>query len=169
MGLGGMIGNLLQQYATSQSAPAAADQHFDQVAQAVDHSSLSSALGSMMQSAETPEFGEIVGQLFQNGNADQKASMLNAILANAGPQVLSQLSGLLPGVTSGATVTPAQAQAIPPEAVTQIAAHAEKHDPSIIDRMSNVYASHPTLVKALGTGAMIVALREVAKKFAPQS
>ncbi len=123
----------------------------------------------MMQSAETPEFGEIVGQLFQNGNADQKASMLNAILANAGPQVLSQLSGLLPGVTSGATVTPAQAQAIPPEAVTQIAAHAEKHDPSIIDRMSNVYASHPTLVKALGTGAMIVALREVAKKFAPQS
>jgi hypothetical protein len=170
MGLGGIIGSLLQQYSGSAAAaPEAAEQHFDQVAQSADTSSLSSAIGSMMRSSETPAFGQIVGQLFQNGNGDQKASMLNTMLAGAAPGVLSQLSGLIPGFGAGSTVSPAQAQAIPPDAVTNIAAHAEQHDPSIVDKMSAVYAAHPTLVKTLGTGAMIIALREMAKQFTPNS
>jgi len=170
MGLSGMLGSLLQQYAggaaaAAAPAPEAANQHFDQVAQHLDPSALASSLGAMMRSSDTPAFGNIVGQLFGNGNGDQKASMLNTLLAGAAPGVLSQLSGLVPGLTGGGTITPQQAQAIPAEAVTQMAAQAEKHNPSIVDEMSSVYAAHPGLVKTLGTGAMMIALREVAKKY----
>ena len=169
MNLSAMLGTLLQNY-TGDGAPAdhdAAHQHFDGVAQAVDRSSLASAFGSMMRSSETPAFGQIAGQLFGSGSGDQKASMLNALLAGAGPGLLGQLATMVPGLAPGGTVSATQAQAIPADAVTQIAAQAEKHDPSIVDRMSSVYAEHPTLVKALGTGAMIVALREIAKRYTP--
>jgi len=164
MGLSGMIGSLLQQYAGGGTS-GAPDQHFDQVAQGVDQSTLASGIGAMMRSAETPAFGQIVGQLFTNGNGDQKASMLNTLLAAGAPGVLSKLSSLVPGLTGGGTISPEQAQALPPEAVTQIAAQAEKHNPSILDKMSSVYAAHPALVKTLGASAMIVALREIGKKY----
>jgi hypothetical protein len=91
--------------------------------------------------------------------------MLNTLLAAGAPGVLSRLSSLVPGLTGGGTISPEQAQALPPEAVTQIAAQAEKHNPSILDKMSSVYAAHPALVKTLGASAMIVALREIGKKY----
>ncbi|MEP7353170.1 MAG: hypothetical protein ABI824_08070 [Acidobacteriota bacterium] len=170
MGLSGMLGSLLQQYTGGAAADhGVADQHFDQVTQGMDHSSLASAISGMLRSSETPAFGQMTGQVFQNGNPDQKASMLNTMLAGAAPLVLSQLAHLIPGLGAGGTVSTAQAEAIPPSVVTEIAAQAEQHDPSIIDKMSSIYAAHPTLVKTLGTGAMIVALREMAKKFTPQA
>ena len=165
----GMLGGLLQQYAGGRPASAAsAHDHFDQVAQGVDSSSLSSAIGSMMRSSDTPAFGQIAGQLFGSGDAGQKATMLNTLLAGAGPAALSQLAGIIPGFAANSAITPEQAQAVPPETVSQIAAHAEQHDPSILDRMSSVYAAHPTLVKTLGTGAMIIAMRELAKAMGPK-
>jgi|GEM_PF-241641 len=157
-----VIGGLLKQYTDGGAvALGAAEQHFHQVAQGVDQASLSSALGGMMRSAETPAFGQIVGQLFQNGSGDQNASMLNTLLAGAGPGLLSQLSGLIPGLGAGGTVTAEQAAAVPADAITQVAAHAEQHDPLMIDKMSKVYAAHPTLVKTLGATAMFIALREM--------
>lgn len=168
MGLSAMLSGLLEQYAGSgQPSSEQVHQHFDQAAAGMDSSSLASAIGSMMRSSQTPDFSQIAAQLFGSGDASQKASMVNALLAGAGPAVLSQLRGLIPGLGSGGTVTPAQAQAIPAEAVAQAAQQAERHDPSILDKMSSVYAEHPHLVKTLGTGAMIIALRELAKKVAP--
>jgi len=70
------------------------------------------------------------------------------MLASSG---LGSLAGLLGG---GKTVTPAQAEQIPPEAVQQLAEHAEKQNPSIVDRASEFYAQHPTLVQALGVGSL---------------
>jgi len=52
---------------------------------------------------------------------------------------------------------------VPPEAVEELAAHAEKEDPSIIDSISNFYAEHPTLVKGLGAAALTVALAKIAQ------
>ena len=117
---------------------------------------MSAAIGSMMRSSDTPPFADIVGQLFRHGTGDQKANMLNTILAIAGLAVLGQFSGLIPGLGSQTQVTAAQAQAVSADAIIQIANHAEQHDPTIIDRMSQVYAQHPTLVKTLGTGAMVL-------------
>ena len=170
MDIGGMVGSLLRQYAGGSTADAAAaEQHYDQATQSLDQGSLSSAIGSMMRSSDTPSFGNMVGQIFRNGSGDQKASMLNTILAGAGPAVLSQLSHLIPGLGTGSTITAAQAESVPTEVVQQAAQHAEQHDPSVVDRMSSVFAAHPTLVKTLGSAAMIIALREMAKKFTPNA
>ncbi len=163
MDLGGMLGNLLQQYTGGAAQSGSPHDHFDQVSQNVDQGSLASAIGGMIRSNETPAFSQIAGQIFGNGNADQKAAILNGLLAG-----VPALSNLIPGLGSGGSVTPQQAQNISPDVVAQAAATAEKHDPSIIDQMSSIYAAHPALVKTLGAGAMIVALREIAKNYAPQ-
>ena len=61
-------------------------------------------------------------------------------------------------------ITPEQADEVPPEAVEEIAAQAEKRDPSVIDQVSNFYAEHPTLVKTLGAAALAIALSQIAKR-----
>ena len=37
----------------------------------------------------------------------------------------------------------------------------EKHDGSIIDKISQVYAEHPTLIKSLGVAALGIAMRKM--------
>jgi hypothetical protein len=79
---------------------------------------------------------------------------------------LAQLAG---GVTSlpgseGQQITPDQAQAVSPEVVQQLAIHAEKSDPSIVDKASAFYAQHSTLVKTLGGAALTIALAKVAER-----
>src|SRR5260370_20148711 len=57
-----------------------------------------------------------------------------------------------------------QAQQIPPVVVQQLADHAEKTNPSIVDSLSNSYAQHTTLVKTLGGGAVTIALAKIAER-----
>jgi methylmalonyl-CoA mutase cobalamin-binding subunit len=73
------------------------------------------------------------------------------------------LIGLLNGGNQ-TQVTPEQAQQIPAEAVQEIAAQAEKKDPSVIDQVSSFYAEHPTLVKTLGAAALTIALSKIAQR-----
>ena len=72
------------------------------------------------------------------------------------------MAGLLQG--GAKQITPEQAAQISPEAVQQLATHAEKADPSIIDRASSFYAEHPTLIKTLGGAVLSVALAKVAER-----
>ena len=123
----------------------------------------------MFRSNQTPAFGQMVGQLFSNSNGSQRANLLNALLTSpAAAGIISQLTqatGIkLPSGADGAQITPEAAAQIPPEAVEQAAAHAEQHDPSIIDRVSEIYAEHPTLVKTLGAAAMGLALSHLASR-----
>ncbi len=76
---------------------------------------------------------------------------------------LSSLIDLLKGGQQ-TEVTPEQAEQIPAGAVEEIAAQAEKKDPSVIDQVSNFYAEHPTLVKTLGAAALTIALSQIAKR-----
>lgn len=165
------ITGLLQQY-TGGAAPAPdqAHQHFDQVAQAVPASTLSQGISAAFNSHETPSFGNMVSGLFTNGNSQQQAGILNSLLASAGPAVLGSLtsggalSGLSSMLGSGKPLTPDQAAQVPPAAVQQIAEAAHKSDPSVVDQVSSVVANHPTLFKALGAVAAMVAIRKVAEK-----
>ena len=110
----------------------------------------------------------MLGQLFGNSNSDMRASVLNSLIAAAGPQVLSSILGryqagnLFP--PNATQVTPEQAGSIPPEAVQEIAEEAHKRDPGILDMMSNFYAEHPTLVKTLGSAALGIAMSHLAKQ-----
>ena len=163
------VGNVLKQY--SAGAPqdtANATEHYDQVAQAAPPSVIAEGLSAVFHSDQTPAFGNLVGSLFSQSNGDQKAGMLNQLLASVGPGVLAQLGGggMLAGLLGGGAtqVTPQQAQSISPELVQQLAAHAEKADPSIVDKASAFYAQHTSLVKTLGGAALSIALAKVAER-----
>lgn len=176
------IGGLLQQYTGADPAQASGnvDNDFDQVAQAAPQSALAGGLAEAFRSDQTPPFGNMMGQLFGQANNQQRASILNTLLSVAGPMVLQQvlnrqsggggggLGGLLGGLMGGGggqqqTITPEQAAQIPPEAVEEIAAHAEQKDPSVIDQISGIYAQHPTLIKTLGGGALAILLAKMAR------
>ena len=109
-----------------------------------------------------------MGYLFSQSSVEQKAGILNHLLASVGPGVLAQVAGsaLPTRLSSGAgqQITPDQAQTVPSEVVQQLATHAEKSDPTIVDRASSFYAQHSTLVKSLGGAALSIALAKVAER-----
>jgi hypothetical protein len=125
-------------------------------------------LTAAFNSDKTPAFGQMLSTLFNNSSGDQKAGMINRLLSSVSPGTLTQilsgagLAGLLGG---GATqLTPDQAQNLSPEAVQQLATHAQNSNPSVVESVSNFYAQHTTLVKTLGGAALTVALAKVAER-----
>lgn len=164
------IGGLLQQYAGGNAPTEKVEEHFDQVAGAVPPSSMATGLAEAFRSSDTAPFSQMASQLFSNGNGSQQASMLNTLIASAGPAVLTSLmaggaGGVLANLLKGGqtTVTPEQASEIPPAEVQQLAEHVEKHDGSIIDKISQVYAEHPTLIKSLGIAAMGIIMNKMSQ------
>jgi hypothetical protein len=163
------ISNVLKQYSgNSTPNPANATEHFDQVAQNAPTNVIAEGLSAAFHSDQTPAFGNMVSSLFSQSNGEQKAGVLNHLLASVGPGVLTQLAGggALASLMSGGAkeITPQQAQNISPDLVQQLATHAEKADPSIVDRASAFYAQHSTLVKTLGGAALSIALAKVAER-----
>ena len=163
MGLFDNVKDLLSQYASGTASAGDAAQHFDQVTQAVDRGTLSQGVAAALRSDQTPPFAQIASQLFASGSAEQKLAMLNTLLSSVSPDQRAQLSQWIPGLGSG-PITAGQAAAVPPDAVQTIAKHAETHNPTIVERMSELYAAHPTLVKSLGSAAMMVAMRAIAQR-----
>ena len=172
MGWSDQIANVLQNYAGGGAAPAREGEvanHFNQVAQVAPQNELANGIGSMFRSDQTPPFGQMVSQLFGNSNPEQRANLLNTLMASgAGAGIVSQIAQAA-GIsipTSGGTpqVTPQVAAQIPPQAVQQAAERAEKHDPSIVDRVSQVYAQHPMLIQSLGALAMSMAMSHMAQR-----
>jgi len=168
------IGSLVAQYAAGQTpATGAVNEHFDQMAQAAPPSSMAAGLAAALGSGGSGEFAQMASQLFSNSDGAQQAGMLNSLLATAGPEVLQQFlganagSGLASLLSGGQTqVTPDQAASIAPEEVQALAQHVHNNDPSVINRVSEIYAEHPTLIKSLGTAAMGIAMREIAQRHA---
>lgn len=167
MGLLDQVSDVLKQYSGGAGqVPGNVDQHFDQVAQAAPQSSLAEGIAAAFRSNQTPAFGQMLGGLFGQSNGDQKAAMLNQLVSSVGPGVLAGLAGggLSSLLGGGGQVTAQQAQQVSPDQVQQLAAHAEKADPSIIDKASSFYAQHPGLVKTLGGTALTIALAKVAER-----
>lgn len=165
------VGNLLKQYTPSGAAAAPApdvNAHFDQVVQAAPSNVIADGLAAAFRSNQTPAFGQMLSTLFTNSNADQKAGMLNQLVSSVNPAVLTQIlsaAGIAGAVGgAGAQLTPEQAQKVSPEVVQQLATHAEKSNPSIVDSLSSFYAKHAGLVKTLGGAALTVALAKVAER-----
>jgi len=145
----------------------AVEEHYMQVAQNAPQTHTASGLAEAFRSNETPPFGQMLSTLFSNSDGQQKAGILNRLLGAAGPGLLSSgalgsLAGLLHGGQS--SVTPEVASQVPPEAVQQLAEHAEKHNPSVVDQAGEFYAQHPTLVQSLGAGALALVMSHMYKK-----
>ena len=165
------LGSLLKKYTSSGAAAAPAPDvhaHFDQVAQAVPASVLAEGLTAAFNSDKTPAFGQMLTTLFNNSSDDQKAGLINHLLSSVPSGTLTQvLSGAGLGGLLGAAktqLTPDQAQKISPEAVQQLASHAQTANPSVVDSVSSFYAEHATLIKTLGGTALTIALAKVAER-----
>lgn len=145
MTLNGTMENVIGQYLTGVPDAAEARRYFDQVLPELEPAALASALSEMMRSEETPAFGQIVEQLFRIGSSDQRAAILSALI--------------------GTVVTPQRAMSTPPQAAAQLATQAERHAPSVVERVATVLAVQPALVKSLGPDALAVTLREIAGRY----
>lgn len=159
--------NVLQRYTGASPAdpPAEVQSDFQQVAQHALSNHLATGLSEAFRSDQTPPFGNMVANMFGQSNGEQKAGILNQLISAAGPAVLS--SGVLGGLSgllgSRGQITPDQASQVPAETVQQIAEHAQKADPSIIDQASGFYAKHPTLVQALGAGSLALIMSRMSR------
>jgi hypothetical protein len=112
----------------------------------------------------------MLSQLFQSSSPDQKAGILNRISAALGPGGLSSVlagaggvGGLAGAFSGGGAVTPAQAQQVSPDQVQVLAQQAEKKAPSVVDAAAGFYAQHPTLVKAIGAGALALLVSKISQ------
>jgi hypothetical protein len=166
------VGSLLKQYTSGGAATAAApapdvNAHFDQVAAAAPCAAIAEGLAAAFHSDQTPAFGTMLSGLFAKSTGEQKAGLLNQLMANVSPAMLSSIAGgagLAGLLKSGGQITPEQAQQVSPEAVQQIAAQAKQANPSVVDSVSNFYAQHTTLCKTLGGAALSIALAKVAQR-----
>jgi hypothetical protein len=166
--------DIVRQYAEPNAGSAATSAgHFDQVAQQAAPDEIGKGVSGAFRSAQTPSFGEMVAHLFSNSNGPQQAGLLNELLSSVNPAMLSGIAGgaltRMFGAGTGAavapanqSVTPTQASQLTPDQVKEIAAHAERQDPSVIDRVGEFYGQHPDVVKSLGGVALALVLRKMA-------
>lgn len=161
------VSSILQKYTNADPSQASKDahQHFDAVAQAVPQNVLAQGLAAAFNSDQTPAFGQMVASLFNQSSPEQKAGMLSQLLASAGPSVTSLLAskGLSGLVNSSGQVNAQAASQISPDVIAEVAAHAQKQNPSIVDTVSGFYAQHPTLVKTLGAAALSIAMAKISR------
>ena len=160
--------DILQQYTDPARAPTdRVHDHFDQVAQQSDPRDLGNGVAAAFRSDATPPFGQMIGDLFGRSDPQQRAGILNQIVRSVGAGGLASVAGGILGRVLGGsggagaatpTITPEQASKVSPAEASAIAEHAEKKDPTIMDRAGEFYAQHPDLVKGLGAAALAIAL-----------
>jgi len=157
MGLLDSVKGVLAQY-TAGAAGGNVENDFHQVAQSADAGALASGIAAVMHSDQTPPFAQIVSQLFANGSSDQQSAMLKALVGAAPADLQGQLTSMLAGAQGG--------QAPSSDVIASVAKKVEQSNPGAIDMMSSFYAQHPTLVKTLGSAAMMIAMRKIAEHHA---
>ena len=165
------IGGLLQQYlgGDQNARPDQVSDDFRRVAQAAPLDAVGSGMAEAFRSDQTPPFSKMVGQLFSNGNSQQRAGMLNELISSLSPALLASLGGGLGGLLSrdgsvAPTITPEQASQLAPEDVQELAVRAEQQDSGIFDKMGTFYAAHPTLVQTVGNAALAINMRNIAQR-----
>jgi hypothetical protein len=126
---------------------------------------LSGGLAEAFRSNETPPFEQMIAGLFNNSNPEQRAGILNHLIAAAGPAAAGILERFRAGgAGSGAGVTPEQAQQIDPGTVSTLAKQAHEKDSSVVERASEFYAQHPKLIQGLGAAALAMIMSHVSRR-----
>jgi hypothetical protein len=97
------LDGLLQQYsgAGAAQAPTTVNDDFDQITQSAPPSALADGLAAAFRSDQTPDFGQMTGQLFNNSSGQQRAGILNTLISVAGPMILSQVLSRRGGTSGG--------------------------------------------------------------------
>ena len=142
------LNDVVQRYSGQAGGAASApeDPHgdYEQVAKTAPREVVADGLSQAFRSDQTPSFAEMVANLFRSSDPNQRAGLWNRL--------------------TGGNVTPQQATQVSPEQVQQVAAQAERQNPSIVDQVSGFYAQHPQAVKALGGLALTIALQHMMRR-----
>lgn len=136
---------------------------FNHVAGNVPSDILSKGLAAAFGSSQTPAAGQMVSQMFGASSPEQRAAMLNQLIAALGPAAGSILGGALGQSNATVGVTPEQASQVDPQQVQAAVTQAQQHNPGIMDSLSDFYAQHPGLVKTLGGAALAIALGKISE------
>ncbi|MEO6623350.1 MAG: hypothetical protein ABIN37_00735 [Burkholderiaceae bacterium] len=153
--------------------PTDTQQDFDEISRQVPAEALGGGIADAFRSDRTPDFGSMVSSLFGGSNPQQRAGLLGQLMRAIGPSVLASIAGgafakLRQGsaATAGASmdISPTAAASVSESQVREIAAAAEKEDPSILDRVGAYYSQHPEVVKVLGGAALAIALGHIGNR-----
>ena len=167
------LGGILERYAAAPQGQPSASTHedFDKLTQAAPASVVADGLAAAFRSEATPPFAQMLAQLFGRSPGPQQSNTLNALISVLGPPVAAQLLSRHGAEVPAASlrqgqqdVPPDSAAQVSPQAVEKMAAEAEKKDPSIVDRISQLYAQQPQLVKTLGAAALSVVMAQVLQR-----
>jgi hypothetical protein len=163
------LSDLAQRYAGqgggTSAAPDSPDDDFDNAIQHAPEEAVSGGLSEAFRSDRTPPFPEMVANLFGRSDPNQRAGLLNRLLSGIGPGALAGLPGALGGLLGGrGEIGPEEARRISPADVQELAAQAEKRDPSVVDQVSSFYSKHPQVVHALGGLALTIALQRMMRR-----
>lgn len=165
------LGDLVRHYARAVATepPASVREDFERVSQAAPRSAVAEGLAEAFRSRQTPQFCDMVSELYTKSNSLQKAGVLNRLLTSMGHSLADHLasSGEIPGLGnlrsgSDRVVLPEQAERVSPETVRQVAEEAEKRDPSVVRSVGDFYAHHPALAKTLSAAALTVVMIKIA-------
>jgi hypothetical protein len=167
MGILDELGKLASQFASGQASDNDVHETYDRTARAVPKEDLAGGLAEAFRSDQTPPFQNMVTELFNQSTPQQKAGLLNQLIAALGPQLSQTIAagglGSLAGAASKGSVTPQQASRIQPEQVEVLAQQAAQHDPTIMEKAAGFYAEHPTLVKAIGAASLAFLLSRMSQ------
>jgi hypothetical protein len=158
------VKGILSQYTAGASPSGDPGAHFQEVARSVETDTLTQGIAAAMRSDQTPPFAQIVSQLFASGSSDQQSAMVNTLLSSITPEQRATISAAIPGLGGDPAGAGGRPAATTPASIRKLAQQAEKQDVGIIDKMSALYAAHPTLVRTLGSTAMMIAMRKIAER-----
>ena len=91
-----------------------------------------------LHSQQQAPFPLTISQLFLRNSPEQRAELLNQLLANVSPEMRTALAGSIGSFSEDGThphITPEQTEQIAPGQVEEIAATAEQHTPGVIARL----------------------------------
>jgi hypothetical protein len=164
------VENIIQRYSGqgggTAAAPASPHEDYQQVTRAAPPQVVANGLAQAFRSDQTPPFPQMLANLFSRSDPNQRAELLNRLIGSVGPEAIAALPGLggISSLLAGGRVSPDQANRVSPGQVQQIATHAEKVNPTIVDEVSGFYAQHPQAVKALGGLALTIALQHIVRR-----
>ncbi|WP_343729143.1 hypothetical protein [Duganella sp.] len=98
-----------------------------------------------LHSQQQAPFPLTISQLFLRSSPEQRAELLNQLLANVSPEMRTALAGSIGSFSDDGSqphVTPEQTEQIAPGQVEEIAATAEQHTPGVIAQLQ---AAHEAL------------------------
>jgi hypothetical protein len=140
--------DVLSRYRDTPRVPDTVSDDFDAIAREVPRHDLSDGLEEAFRSEQTPPFEQMVRQMFEHSNPDQRAGALNRFRDALGRGPL----------------TPDEARDVTPHEAEALAATARNASPNIMQRMAQFYADHPRLVQTLGQAALGIAMNRMAMR-----